>query len=78
MVSDLTERLRKPMNRDEFFKVADVLCRETADEIDRLTAALEEANSQLERYRLTNTEENNLNILAHEIDAASRAMKEKP
>lgn len=35
-------------------------------------------DKQLERYRLTNTEENNLNILAHEIDAAARALKEKP
>lgn len=47
-------------------------------QIADLTAELAEANSQLERYRLTNTEENNLNILAHEIDAASRALKEKP
>lgn len=45
-MSDLTERLRRPMNRDEFFKVADGLCREAADEINRLTAALAEARDR--------------------------------
>ena len=45
-MSDLIERLRKPMNRDEFFKVADGLCREAADTIDRLTRELAEARDK--------------------------------
>jgi len=41
-------------------------------EITRLTAALEDANKRLERYRLDMKEENDLHILAAEIDAAIR------
>ena len=89
-MSDLTERLRKPMNRDEFFKVADGLCREAADTIDRLTRELAEARDKAleEAAKVADEAASQMAIMCHQeveralaaeaLAAGIRALKEKP
>lgn len=44
-MTDIVERLREKMTRDEFFKVANNLCFEAAAEIERLRLSLSEARA---------------------------------